>query len=249
MLRFRYHRSLCSYFLHFSFDSLCYNTINLKLEVWDLNGILCLIYGYFIGTINPAFIFGRMRGMDIRDSGSGNAGATNALLILGKATGVAVAVFDVLKAFLACKTAVRLFPTLAAAGVIAGCGCILGHIFPVWMGFAGGKGLACLGGMLLAYNWKVLCLVLLGEFVLLIFANYICLVAMTGSAAFTVIYFVQSRDPWGTILLAAITVIIFFKHISNLRRIMDGSELKIRYLWDKDGETRRIQEKHPHLHL
>ena len=214
-----------------------------------MRGILCLLFGYFIGAINPAYLMGRLRGMDIRRGGSGNAGATNATLLMGKAVGFLCAAFDIAKAFLACKAAMHLFPGVDNACIVAGAGCILGHIFPVWMGFAGGKGLACLGGMLLAYNWRLLCLMLLGEFILLCFFNYICLVAITGSAAFTAIYWFQSGDLWGTLLLAAVAVVIFCKHISNLRRIADGSELKIRYLWDKEGETRRVQERHPDLHL
>lgn len=214
-----------------------------------MNTILCLLYGYLIGTLNPAYLFGRLRGIDIRKGGSGNAGATNAILLLGKATGFLTALLDITKAFIACKTAASLFPALASACVIAGCGCILGHIFPIWMGFAGGKGLACLGGMLLAYNWKILCLLLAGEFIMLCFFNYICLVAITGSAAFACIYWFLYGEPLGTALLAAVAVVIFCKHIPNLKRIADGSELKVRYLWDKEGETKRVQEKHPELHL
>ena len=214
-----------------------------------MNVILCLIWGYFIGTLNPAYIFGKLRGMDIRDGGSGNAGATNATLLMGKGVGFLTAFLDILKAFLACRMALLFFPALESAGVIAGCGCILGHIFPIWMGFAGGKGLACLGGMVLAYNWRLLCLILLGELILISIINYICLVAITGSAAFAAVYFLQTGEPIGTALLALVAVVIFIKHIPNLKRIADGSELRIRYLWDKDGETRRVQEKHPDLHL
>ena len=222
------------------------------LKIWEgmkLDLILCLLCGYLIGTINPAYLFGRLRGIDIRKGGSGNAGATNAVLLLGKATGFLTAFLDITKAFAICKIAALLFPGLRTAGIVAGCGCILGHIFPVWMGFAGGKGLACLGGVALAYNWKILLLLLAGECILLAFANYICLLTITGSAAFTVAYYVHSGDLLGTALLAVVAVVIFFKHIPNLRRIADGSELKIRYLWDKEGETARVQSKHPDLHL
>ena len=73
--------------------------------------------------------------------------------------------------------------------------------------------------------------------------------AITGSAAFAAVYFLQTGEPIGTALLALVAVVIFIKHIPNLKRIADGSELRIRYLWDKDGETRRVQEKHPDLHL
>ena len=178
-----------------------------------MKSILCLIYGYLIGTINPAYLFGKRSGMDIREGGSGNAGATNAFLLMGKHVGIVCAFVDIAKAYIACRTARLIFSGLVTAGIIAGCGCILGHIFPVWMGFAGGKGLACLGGMLLAYNWKLLCMLLLGECILMIFANYICLVAITGSAAFSVIYFLQSGDLLGTALLAAVAVVMFCKHI------------------------------------
>ena len=214
-----------------------------------MNILLCLLYGYLIGTLNPAYLFGRLRGIDIRKGGSGNAGATNATLLLGKAAGFLTAILDISKAFIACKTAGYLFPALASACVVAGCGCILGHIFPIWMGFAGGKGLACLGGMALAYNWKLLCLLLLGEFIIVCFFNYICLVAITGSAAFAAVYWFHSGDLIGTALLAVVAVVIFCKHIPNMKRIADGSELKIRYLWDKEGETKRVQSKHPDLHL
>ena len=214
-----------------------------------MNVILCLLYGYVIGTINPAYLFGRLRGMDIRTGGSGNAGATNATLLLGKATGFLTAVLDIAKACIASLSAAALFPALPPACMVAGCGCILGHIFPIWMGFAGGKGLACLGGMLLAYNWRLLCLILVGELILVSIVNYICLVAITGSAAFAAVYFLQTGEPIGSALLALVAVVIFIKHIPNLKRIANGSELKIRYLWDKEGETRRVQEKHPDLHL
>lgn len=216
----------------------------MKLKV-----IFCLIWGYLIGTLNPAYLFGKLRGMDIRTGGSGNAGATNATLLMGKGVGFVTAFLDIFKAFAACKTAMLFFPGLDSAGVAAGCGCILGHIFPIWMGFAGGKGLACLGGMALACNWKLLCMILVGELILVSFINYICLVAITGSAAFAAVYFFQTGEPVGSALLALVVLVIFIKHIPNLKRIADGSELRIRYLWDKEGETRRVQEKHPDLHL
>ena len=214
-----------------------------------MNGILCLLFGYLIGGVNPAYLMGRLRGMDVRRGGSGNAGATNATLLMGKGVGFLCAFLDIAKAFLVCRIAMSLFPGVENACVVSGAGCILGHIFPVWMGFAGGKGLACLGGMILAYNWRLLLLMLLGEIILICFINYICLVTITGSAAFAAIYWFRSGDLWGTALLALVAAVIFCKHISNLRRIADGSELKIRYLWDKEGETRRIQAKHPELHL
>lgn len=208
---------------------------------------MCVLLGYLVGTLNPAYAFGKSRGMDIRKGGSGNAGASNALLLMGKVTGVICASIDITKAFLVYRLAARIFPGVEAAGVLAGCGCILGHIFPAWMGFSGGKGLACLGGMLLAHNWKLLMILLAGEIVLLAITNYICLVPITGSAAFTAIYYASTEDLGVTLFLAAVSAVIFIKHIPNLRRIVDGSELRVSYLWDKEGERKRILEKHPEL--
>ena len=112
--------------------------------------VVCSAMGYLIGTINPAYIFGKLRGFDIRERGSGNAGATNVVLIMGKLAGLVCALLDIFKSYAAYKLARLLFPMLTFAGILAGCACVLGHIFPVWMHFSGGKGLACIGGLILA---------------------------------------------------------------------------------------------------
>ena len=138
-----------------------------------MNVTACIALGYFIGTVNPAYFFSRKKGFDIRKRGSGNAGATNALLTMGKVVGVLCALLDMIKAYFACRLAKHLFPGLQFAGVLAGAACILGHIFPVWMGFRGGKGLACLGGVILGYNWKLFCLMLVFEIILALTVNYI----------------------------------------------------------------------------
>ena len=147
--------------------------------------LACMTIGYFIGTINPAFLFSKMKGFDVRERGSGNAGATNAFLTIGKICGMLCALLDILKAFLAFKICKILFPAVQYAGILAGSVCVLGHIFPVWMGFRGGKGLACLGGLVLAYNWKLFCVMLVLEVVLTLMVNYICFMAMSTSILFT----------------------------------------------------------------
>ena len=124
--------------------------------------------------------------------------------------------------------------------MLAGAGCILGHIFPVWMGFRGGKGLACLGGTLLAYNWKVFFLTLLAEIVLVLAVGYICMVAISASMVFPVIYGFGGGSAAGVIALSAVALVILLKHRQNLVRIMQGKELKISYLWNKDQELARI---------
>ena len=116
------------------------------MSIW-LSVILCALLGYLLGCINPAYLIARARGFDIRSRGSGNAGASNAVITMGKAAGVFSAIIDIFKAWLAVCLATRYFTALSVggmpvAGEIAGVACILGHMFPFFMAFRGGKGFA-----------------------------------------------------------------------------------------------------------
>ena len=91
--------------------------------------------GYCFGTINPAYIISGMMGFDIREKGSGNAGASNVMLMIGKKAGAVTALCDIAKAAAASLIAAKMFPSLISAKIIAGTACILGHIFPVQLGF------------------------------------------------------------------------------------------------------------------
>ena len=208
-----------------------------------MNALLAGASGYLIGTINPAYIFGKLRGFDIRRRGSGNAGATNVTLVMGKATGFLCMFLDILKSFIAYRLAKALFPLTAFAGVLAGCACILGHIFPVWMGFAGGKGLACIGGLILAYNWKLFLLLLAMEIILALITNYICVMALSITLIFPAIYAVQTGDLVGTLLLCALIPVVYFKHLPNIRRIIEGREARVSWLWNSKQEEERLQER------
>ena len=117
-----------------------------------MNFLMCALIGYFIGNINPSYIIAKVNGFDIRSRGSGNAGASNAIITMGKKVGAFSAVFDILKAVFAAGIAANLFPHIRFAKILSGSACIIGHIYPVLMGFHGGKGLACLGGMILSFN-------------------------------------------------------------------------------------------------
>lgn len=205
-----------------------------------MNGAACILFGYFTGTINPAYITGKRKGMDIRSNGSGNAGASNAMLLMGKLVGVMCALLDILKSYVVFKAAQVLFPGVKAAGILAGSACILGHIFPVWMGFRGGKGLASLGGLVLAYNWKLFVLLILLELVLVWIFDYICVVAITGSVAFPVLYCLAGGAWIGTLALSIVAMAMVYKHMENLRRIQAGTEMRISYLWNEEAELNRV---------
>lgn len=209
-----------------------------------MNVLLCVLMGYLLGMINPAYIFGKLHGFDIRKYGSGNAGATNATLIMGKGTGLICMFLDVFKAFAAYKTAVRLFPMLACAGVLAGTACVLGHIFPVWMRFDGGKGLACMLGMMLAHDWKLFILLFVTEVLLVLLCGYICAMALSLSVIFPAAYVIGTGDWIGMCVLAVLIPVVIYKHKSNICRILEGKEMRVSWLWNAKQEEARIEKNY-----
>ncbi len=205
--------------------------------------LYCVIIGYFIGAISPSYIMSKMRGFDIRDKGSHNAGASNVVMVLGKTKGVLCALIDISKAFFAIWLTQRLMPHFALAFPLTGVACTLGHIFPFYMKFRGGKGLACLGGMILAFDWRVFLIMLTVEIIVVLISNYICIVPITASVAFPIIYGVMTRNLWGSLILSVLTVVVFYKHKENIQRIRNGTELHFSFLWNKEKELERISQK------
>ena len=204
----------------------------------------CSLLGYLLGMLNPAFFIAKIQGIDIRERGSGNAGASNVLLVFGKLRGILCACLDIFKAFLAIRLAEWLFPGEDVFAVTAAA-CILGHIFPFYMKFRGGKGLACLAGVVLAYHPMVFALMLTGALLLALATGYICFVPMVGSVVFAAVYGCMTHDLWGTLMLLAVSAVIIVKHAANIRRIRAGREVRICYLWNKERETLRMKKNTP----
>ncbi len=205
--------------------------------------LLCVLMGYLVGTVNPSYIISRIKGFDIRKKGSGNAGASNAVLVLGRFIGVACALLDILKATLIIWLAGVLFPALSHTYAVTGIACIIGHIFPFYMKFRGGKGLACLGGTVLAFDWRVFLIMLAAEILVAILTNYICFVPVTAGLVFPIVYGVMTHDVIGAVILFLGGLLITWKHKDNFKRIRQGTEVHLSYLWNKDKEIERVQEK------
>ncbi len=197
--------------------------------------------GYLFGSINPAYIISKIKGFDIREKGSGNAGASNTAMVIGKKAALVVALFDIFKAYIAVIIASSLFPHLRLAKTVTGVSCILGHIFPFMMHFHGGKGLASLGGFILGLNTKLFLYLLLFELIIGLAVDYICVVPISASVILTVICALTTSDPVATLILSVLSLIILYKHIENIRRIIDGTEAHISFLWHKEQEIERIK--------
>ena len=204
--------------------------------------VICCLLGYLLGTINFAYIFGKLHGFDIRSRGSGNAGATNVTMIIGKSAGVLCAALDIFKSYTAYKLARLLFPALAFAGVLAGCCSVLGHIFPAWMHFSGGKGVACIGGMILAHDARLFLIFLITEILLTLVTQYICVMPLSLCILFPAVYAWQTGDVTGTLILLTLVPVIVYKHLPNIRRILAGKEMRVSWLWNPQREESRIQK-------
>ena len=212
---------------------------------WNLIGsiLACLLIGYLIGNVSPSFIVGLRRGYDVRESGSGNAGASNTVIMAGKLAGLVVALLDILKAAVSWWLCAWLFPTLRVAGILGGVTCLIGHMYPVFLRFRGGKGLACLGGIVLAYDPKTMLLLLGVALFIGVLTNYVCIVTVRMSLIFPLYYWLATAFTLGACLLCIPAVPIFIKHLENFRRIRAGQELRLSYLWKKDQELERIGRK------
>lgn len=202
--------------------------------------LACALIGYFIGCVNPAVAVGRLKGYDPNKSGSGNPGASNTVIMAGKGAGLFVALFDIFKAAAACRLAAYLFPELRAAAPVAGSACILGHIYPVFLRFRGGKGLACLGGVILAYDPKTMLMMLALALLIGLVSNYVCIVTTTMAAVWPLYYGFATHFWLGAAILAIPFVPILLRHLENFRRIRSGEELRLSFLWNKAGELERI---------
>ena len=203
--------------------------------------LYCALLGYFIGAINPSYIIAKIKGFDIRKKGSRNAGASNALINFGKTVGILCGAFDILKATGAILLAQALMSDFAYAFAVTATACIVGHIFPFYMGFKGGKGTSCLGGMVLAFDWRVFLIMLAIEIALVLITDYLCFMPITASVAFPVIYGVMRADLIGALIIGISTAVILIKNIENITRIKNGCEMHLSYLWNKDKETERMK--------
>ena len=191
--------------------------------------LLCILIGYLIGCINPSYILSRMRGFDIRKQGSGNAGASNALIVMGKKVGFLCALFDIVKACIAIGITAFLFPDFSYAFVLTSAFCILGHIFPVYYKFKGGKGVVVAAISILCLN-PVVFLILVVIFVSIVYVSkYISLGSIICAFFYPMILNAFNSDKGfiATTVSVLLAVIVIVMHKDNIKRLMARTENKI----------------------
>lgn len=196
--------------------------------------------GYLVGAFNPSYIIGKAKGFDIRRSGSGNAGASNAVITMGKFIGLICTIVDIMKAYGIIKLLVWLFPNDGFVYTTTAAATILGHIFPFYMHFRGGKGLACLGGAILAYSPLLFIIFLAAEILIVLIVDYICIVPVTASIAFPIVYGILEMCVFPPLVFGIATLAIQYRHIENFKRIGRGAEMHLSYLWKGEAEKQRV---------
>lgn len=194
---------------------------------------LCIIIGYCFGCINFAFVLGKLtKKIDIRDYGSGNAGTTNALRVLGKKLGLITLVGDILKTVFALAVITLIYGYGEKQLLLwGGIGVFLGHNHPFYMQFKGGKGVAVMIGMILFADPLLLVTAGLPALILLWITKYVSLASITYMALLIVeSLFMEWGDPNGleiillTSVMAATTII---RHHANIKRLLNGTERKL----------------------
>lgn len=213
-----------------------------------MNEVLLIVLAYLIGSIPTAVLVSKIFfDIDIRDYGSGNSGATNTYRVLGAKWGTIVMIVDMLKAIVAVKLAFFLpyaFENdvyLVNMQLGLGLAAVLGHIFPIWAEFRGGKGVACLFGMVLGIQPNVaLCCV--GVFILVLYlTRWVSLSSILASIAFPIFILVIFNEPERLYRVFAITVamLVLVTHQKNIGRLLKGVESKVPILKHRDKRRQK----------
>ncbi len=212
----------------------------------------CLVIGYIFGLFQTSYLYGKLlKGLDIRAKGSGNAGTTNAIRVFGKKVGLLTAVCDIVKCILAVLLVNALFSisfpeTIFLLRMYASAGVILGHVYPFYMNFRGGKGIACFGGMVLAFgDWTLTLIAFAFLVVCLLGTKYMSLGSLTGTLSFLIGVIIRGQmgvyplaQPNLTELYCIVALLValaYWKHRGNIQRLIRGEERKT-YIIGKPGK-------------
>ena len=212
--------------------------------------IICIIIGYGFGLFQTAFIYGKLHGIDIREHGSGNAGTTNTLRVLGTKAGLIVLAGDIIKCILAIVLCGALFgkthpDEVYLLKLYAAAGAILGHNFPFYLNFKGGKGIAATAGLIIAFHPYFIIVEALLFFVTFAITHYVSLGSLLVYAGLMI-----QMVVWGQmglfgasqavlnemyVITAFLTILAYYKHRENIVRLIKGEERKT-YLTKKNKQ-------------
>ena len=192
-----------------------------------MDKLFLVILAYILGSVLFGEIIARLKGVNLREVGSGNVGATNVSRALGKRFGVLVFILDMLKGFLPTSLAVGIYGIGSWVVFFVGIASVLGHMFSIFSGFKGGKGVATAFGVILAVSFKMALLLLILWAGVLYWRRYVSLASIVASASAPFLLLLAGY-PFHIFLMGVIIAcLIVFKHKSNIERLISGQELRV----------------------
>lgn len=194
--------------------------------------LICLGLGYCFGCFSTSYVIGRANSIDIRKYGSGNAGTTNTLRTLGMKAGLLTFLGDAIKAIIPILLVYLILfpdtPYVKLLALYAGLGVVLGHNFPFWLHFKGGKGIAATGGVMMAFDWRLGLAALVVFTIAVALTRYVSLGSLLISLMFPVwILIFYPGNIHMLIVSLVFTASAFIKHHANIKRLMNGTENKL----------------------
>ncbi len=194
--------------------------------------ILCLIFGYLMGCFSTAYFVGKINKVDIRKYGSGNMGTTNALRTLGAKAGAITLIGDVIKAVIAILLVkFIIFPgneNIDLLSIYTGLGVVIGHNYPFWLNFKGGKGMAATGGVMASLDPLIIPIGLPLFVLSILITKYVSVGSLVVAVLFPIwIAFRHPGDIHMLVVALLFMALAFIKHRSNIKRLLNGTENKI----------------------
>lgn len=191
--------------------------------------LIAILGGYLLGCSNMAFYLEKLTKKSVRGGGSGNLGASNTVIRLGWRAGVLVGAHDIGKALLAVYLTKWLLPQLEYAAAAAGVACVLGHIFPFYLKFKGGKGFASYVGVIFALDWKIALAIILMIFAVTLITDYIVAATVMTTVSAPISLGILQGKWFLALILCVGSAVILYRHRENLVRIfVTGNEIGLR---------------------
>ena len=194
--------------------------------------ILVALIGYLLGSLNTSLIVGKFYGVDVRQHGSGNAGMTNTMRTLGKKAALFVLLGDAVKGILAFLAGYYICggnPQGHLGGMLAGTTAILGHLWPVFFGFKGGKGVLTTLAVVLMIDWPIALGLLVVFIVILLLTRYVSLGSVVAVFLFPIASLVYGRGIETVIFAVIIACLVIIRHQENIQRLLKGTERKFSF--------------------
>ncbi len=195
--------------------------------------VCSVIISYLLGSFSPSLVFSKFTKKELRNQGSKNLGASNATIVLGWKYGLLVGLIDIFKGTIPVLLVRFLFPSFIILPYLVAAAAVLGHMYPFYLKFKGGKGFATYMGIILGLDWRFFIIIGIATILITLISNYIVLATLTVVISFPIYLVFLAPFPYYALILAPVSLIIIIKHRSNIKHIIAGDEVGIRSTFHK----------------